>query len=81
MRSVAELLLESVRVLRDALGDPSYNVLLRSSPVGDEDVRYLHWYFVLVPRLSTPAGFEMGSGIYINPIPPEQAAAELRLHG
>ncbi len=81
IRGVAELLLKSVRALRDALGDPSYNVLLRSSPVGDEDVRYLHWYFVLVPRISTPAGFEMGSGIYINPIPPEQAAEELRIHG
>jgi UDPglucose--hexose-1-phosphate uridylyltransferase len=64
--------------MRSLLGDPSYNLLLRTSPVGDEDVRYLHWYIVIVPRMSTPAGFEMGSGIYINSVAPEQSASELR---
>ena len=51
---------------------------MRTSPVGDEDVRYLHWYMVIVPRISTPAGFEMGSGIYINPAAPEHCASQLR---
>jgi UDPglucose--hexose-1-phosphate uridylyltransferase len=79
----AEVLLKALRALSVLLGNPSYNLLLRTAPIGDEDVRYLHWYFVIVPRTSTPAGFEMGSGIYINPAPPESCAKELRsvIHG
>jgi UDPglucose--hexose-1-phosphate uridylyltransferase len=75
---LADALGRTLRAMHDLLGNPSYNLLLRTSPVGDEDVRYLHWYFVLVPRTSTPAGFEMGSGIYINPVPPERSAEEYR---
>ncbi|MDH7514364.1 MAG: galactose-1-phosphate uridylyltransferase [Bacteroidota bacterium] len=67
-----------LRKVRDLLGDPSYNYIIRSSPIGDEDVRYLHWYFVLIPKITTPAGFEIGSGIYINPSSPEECAAQLR---
>lgn len=74
----ARALREALQRIDAVLGRPSYNYIIRSSPVGDEDVRYLHWYFVLVPRVSTPAGFEIGSGIYINPCAPEQCASELR---
>ncbi|MBE0643193.1 MAG: galactose-1-phosphate uridylyltransferase [Bacteroidetes bacterium] len=75
---LAEALQLTLQGMRKLLGHQSYNLLVRTSPVGDEDVRYLHWYMVIVPRLSTPAGFEMGSGIYINPAAPEQCARELR---
>ncbi len=76
--ALADALSRTLRGMHALLGNPSYNLLLRTAPVGDEDVRYLHWYFVIVPRMSTPAGFEMGSGIYINSVPPESSAAELR---
>ena len=75
---LAEALQLTLRAMRALLGDPSYNLIVRTSPVGDEDVRYLHWYMVIVPRISTPAGFEMGSGIYINPAAPEHCARSLR---
>jgi UDPglucose--hexose-1-phosphate uridylyltransferase len=75
---IAQILLDALGALHTVLDNPSYNLLLRTSPIGDEDVRYLHWYFVIVPRISTPAGFEMGSGIYINPVPPELCAKELK---
>jgi UDPglucose--hexose-1-phosphate uridylyltransferase len=75
---LAEALQLTLRTMHRLLGDPSYNLIVRTSPVGDEDVRYLHWYMVIVPRISTPAGFEMGSGIYINPVSPEQCARSLR---
>jgi len=75
---LAAALGRTLRAMHAVLGNPSYNLILRTSPVGDEDVRYLHWYFVIVPRISTSAGFEMGSGIYINPVPPERSAEELR---
>lgn len=78
---LSDALGRTLRSMHAVLGNPSYNLILRTSPVGDEDVRYLHWYFVIVPRITTPAGFEMGSGIYINPVPPERSAAELREAG
>ncbi|GAB4345043.1 MAG: galactose-1-phosphate uridylyltransferase [Candidatus Abyssubacteria bacterium] len=60
------------------LDDPDYNYVIGSAPVGDYAARYYHWYMEIVPRLTTPAGFEMGSGIYINVMPPEQSAEFLR---
>ena len=60
------------------LGDPDYNYIIRSSPIGDEDTRHLHWYMIIIPKISTPAGFEIGSGIYINTVAPEEAAECLR---
>ncbi len=78
MAPLADALGTALRAMHALLGNPSYNLLLRTSPVGDEDVRYLHWYMVIVPRMSTPAGFEMGSGIYINSVAPEQSAEALR---
>jgi UDPglucose--hexose-1-phosphate uridylyltransferase len=62
----------------NCLENPDYNYILRSSPVGDEDSRYLHWYLMIIPKVTTPAGFEIGSGIYINTVPPEDSARYLR---
>jgi UDPglucose--hexose-1-phosphate uridylyltransferase len=78
VRDLAPLLKETLLRLRLGLGAPDYNFIIRSAGTGDEDVRYLHWYFVIIPKISTPAGFEIGSGIYINVVPPEQAAEFLR---
>ncbi|MBI5646176.1 MAG: galactose-1-phosphate uridylyltransferase [Ignavibacteriae bacterium] len=76
--SLAEILQHATARIRDLLADPSYNFVIRSSPISDEDVRYLHWYLVLIPKITTPAGFEIGSGIYINPSSPEVCARHLR---
>lgn len=64
--------------IRIGLNAPHYNYVIRSAPIGDEDTRYLHWYMVIIPKITTPAGFEIGTGIYINVVPPEQAAKYLR---
>ena len=76
---------ELALILRDVLGrlytclnDPDYNYIIRSAPIGDEDTRHLHWYMVIIPKVTTPAGFEIGSGIYINTMPPEDCARKLR---
>jgi UDPglucose--hexose-1-phosphate uridylyltransferase len=61
-----------------SLENPDYNYVVRSSPIGDENARYLHWYIVVIPKITTPAGFEIGSGIYINSIAPEDSAKFLR---
>lgn len=78
LRSFAAILRGCLRRTAILLGDPSYNFIIRSAPIGDEDVRYLHWYFILIPKISTPAGFEIGSGMYINSVSPETCADALR---
>ncbi|MFH1375002.1 MAG: galactose-1-phosphate uridylyltransferase [bacterium] len=72
-------------ILRDVLSrlyrglrNPDYNYIIRSAPVGDHDTRHLHWYMVIIPRISTAAGFEIGSGIYINTVLPEESARFIR---
>lgn len=60
------------------LGDPDYNLVIQSAPPGDEDRQYFVWHLRIVPRLTTPAGFELGSGMRVNPSLPEETAAELR---
>ncbi len=80
-----EEIVELASVLREVLGkiyfglnDPDYNYIIRSSPIGDENTRHLHWYMVIIPKITTPAGFELGSGIYINTVAPEECASFLR---
>ncbi len=60
------------------LNNPDYNLIIRTSPVRETDDIFFHWYISLVPRLSFMAGFEMGSGMHINPSLPEMSAAFLR---
>lgn len=60
------------------LYNPPYNLILHTSPINNfEDYRY-HWYFEILPRLTLMAGFELGTGYYINPTPPELAAKKLK---
>jgi UDPglucose--hexose-1-phosphate uridylyltransferase len=74
----AFVLQETLKRLYVGLNDPDYNYILRSAPIEDSDVKYHHWYLVIVPKLTTPAGFEIGTGIYINTTLPEQCAEFLR---
>jgi UDPglucose--hexose-1-phosphate uridylyltransferase len=75
---LASVAREVLAKLYHGLNDPDYNYVLRSSPIGDEDTRHLHWYMVVIPKITIPAGFEMGSGIYINTVAPEESARLLR---
>ncbi len=84
----ARALQDMLRRLYRLLQDPPYNFILHTSPpiqphVGKPDywetlARDYHWHIELVPRLSRIAGFEWGSGFFINPLPPESAAHFLR---
>jgi UDPglucose--hexose-1-phosphate uridylyltransferase len=60
------------------LGDPAYNYVIRSSPTDERRTDYFHWYLAIVPRVSLTAGFELGSGMYINTSLPEESAHFLR---
>jgi UDPglucose--hexose-1-phosphate uridylyltransferase len=78
IEELAWLLKDILSRIYNCLDNPDYNYVLRSSPIGDENTRHQHWYMVIIPKISTPAGFEIGSGIYINTVPPEVAARYLR---
>jgi len=74
----AQVLKETLMRMNAALDDPPYNLILHTSPVGEKDLKYYHWHFEIMPKLTKVAGFEWGSGFYINPTPPEDAAKYLR---
>ncbi len=64
--------------LRQALNDPPYNYTLHTAPIVEDKGPRYHWHQEIYPRLTTAAGFEMGTGIYINIFSPEEAAERLR---
>jgi UDPglucose--hexose-1-phosphate uridylyltransferase len=64
--------------LYQALGNPAYNLVLHEAPLRDSCEDYYHWHIEILPRLATAAGFELGTGIWINSVLPEEAAAFLR---
>lgn len=75
---LANVLRITLKKIYVGLGDPDYNFVITTSPVSDGEVHYEHCRLVIVPRLTTPAGFEIGSGIFINIMLPEEAAKFLR---
>jgi UDPglucose--hexose-1-phosphate uridylyltransferase len=75
---VALLVRDVVGALRRSAGDPDYNLVVQSAPVGEERSPAFVWHMRLLPRLVTAAGFELGSGMSINSVAPENAAQALR---
>jgi UDPglucose--hexose-1-phosphate uridylyltransferase len=65
-------------VLHKLLDNPDFNCVICSSPTEQEHNSYYDWHMLVVPRLTTPAGFEMGSGIHINAALPEETADLMR---
>jgi len=76
--SLARLLGEFLGRLDSVLSKPSYNFIVHTSPIGEEMNDYYHWHIEMMPKLTRIAGFEWGTGFYINPTPPEDAARFLR---
>ncbi len=75
---LAALLRSVLGKLYAGLRDPDYNYAIRSAPGESRHVRYFHWYLSIVPRVTKMAGFEIGSGMFINTALPESSAKFLR---
>jgi UDPglucose--hexose-1-phosphate uridylyltransferase len=75
---VAEALSTILRKYDKVLNYPPYNYLIHTTPFGSGDAPHYHWHIEIIPRLTRMAGFEWGTGFYINPTPPEEATAFLR---
>ncbi|HWM63501.1 MAG TPA: hypothetical protein VNP96_05860 [Solirubrobacterales bacterium] len=72
----AAMLHTALRLLAERFdGSPELNLWVRTAPRGTE---HFHWYVDIAPRLTTKAGFELGTGVDINIYPPERAAADLQ---
>ncbi len=78
LRPLAELLKAVLLKLDQGLGNTDFNLTVNTAPRGDEDKGYFLWHMEILPRLSRPAGFELGSGMAINTVLPEEAAQFLR---
>lgn len=75
---LAGILRRVLRKIYVGLSDPDYNYVVRTASVQDQGQDYLHWYVSIIPRVARAAGFELGSGMYINPAVPEANADFLR---
>jgi UDPglucose--hexose-1-phosphate uridylyltransferase len=73
-KALKTLLTKADRVL----DNPPYNLVIHTSPVQDPTNDHYHWHIEFMPKLTKTAGFEWGTGFYINPTPPEEAAKFLR---
>jgi UDPglucose--hexose-1-phosphate uridylyltransferase len=78
LRGLAAVLGDFLRRMTRVLNDCPYNFMLHTAPFNEPAAESFHWHLEIVPRLSRVAGFEWGSGFFINPVPPEDAAAALR---
>lgn len=76
--SLAQVFSESLRRLVACIPNVPYNFVLHTVPLRSDGIKHYHYHFEIVPKLTSIAGFEWGSGFYINPMPPEEAAAFLR---
>jgi UDPglucose--hexose-1-phosphate uridylyltransferase len=76
--SLARLLKVVLQRLDRALESPPFNLILHTSPFSEEVADLYHWHIEIMPKLTRVAGFESGTGFYINPTSPEEAAKVLR---
>ncbi|MBV9610496.1 MAG: galactose-1-phosphate uridylyltransferase [Acidobacteria bacterium] len=78
LNDLATVLRSVLAKLYWGLEDPDFNYSIRTAPKENAGVNYYHWYVSIIPRLTRVAGFELGSGMFINTVLPEAAAEFLR---
>ncbi|MCX5778918.1 MAG: galactose-1-phosphate uridylyltransferase [Elusimicrobia bacterium] len=76
--NLAVMMKSVVGKLMRTLDNPSYNYLIHTAPLKESHLPHYHWHIEIIPKLTRVAGFEWGSGFYINPTAPEEAAQFLR---
>ncbi|MCM8765920.1 MAG: galactose-1-phosphate uridylyltransferase [Candidatus Omnitrophica bacterium] len=76
--SFASILREMLKRVKVILRDPSFNFIIHTSPLEEMEKEDYHWHLEFMPKLTRLAGFEWGTGFYINPMRPSLAARYLR---
>lgn len=77
VRPLGTILRDALRKLKIVLNDPPYNFVIHTSPINGHEREDYHWHIEIMPKLVTVAGFEWGSGFYINPVAPEEVSKNL----
>lgn len=77
-QDLSKILKRLLQKMDSVLDHPSYNMVIHNSAVTDSVNEYYHWHIEIMPKLSKVAGFEWGTGFYINPVTPEDAAKFMR---
>lgn len=75
---LAEVLWQALHKLHKGLKDPPYNFFIHTAPCDGKDYSFYHWHIEILPKTSIWAGFELGTGIEISTIEPEEVAKFLR---
>jgi len=78
LKPLAAIFRRTLRRLNIALENPPFNFIIHSAAFQERAAEFYHWHIEIMPKLTKVAGFEWGSGFYINPTPPEEAAKYLR---
>ncbi len=78
LMDLSETLLFYLRSLNKNLMNPPYNIILHNSPLNDNSGKHYHWHIEIIPKIKKIAGFEWGTGFYINPISPEESTNVLK---
>ncbi len=76
--AMAAILKDTLVRLKKVLKDPAYNFIIHTAPIRNGINEEFHWHLEIMPKLTSVAGFEWGSGFYINPTSPELAAKHLK---
>jgi len=77
-KDLARILIDILQRLYHGLDDPDYNYMIHSAPYQEDPADYYHWHIQILPKLYKVAGFELGSGIYLNSANPEENAKYLK---
>jgi UDPglucose--hexose-1-phosphate uridylyltransferase len=77
VRATAEALRQVLGSLANALDGPPYNLVLHTAPLREQVDSTYHWDWEIHPRLRDIAGLELGTGLPVNPVSPEDAVEEL----
>ena len=78
IQHLAQVLRKTLLKLYRGLDNPDFNLVIDSAPVGEERADFYQWHVRIIPRITDVAGFEIGSGIYINTALPEETAQFMR---
>lgn len=78
VEELAHVMKQVVGKIEAAVDRPAYNYIIHTAPLDMPEQQHYHWHIEIIPRLTKTAGFEWGTGFYINTVPPEEAASFLR---
>lgn len=81
LQNLAWVLKSTLKKLDKVLEKSPYNFVIHTAPVQDPPCEFYHWHIEVMPKLTKIAGFEWGTGFFINPTPPEESATYLRQAG